>query len=171
MAVAGYENPNPMNLADRPSSEVPSGPVQLRNWPLVDQPGISWPVLVGEAVLGIILARTTGSTAVGFFSAAALISATWRLWVPVVFIVRPDGLVERVLGRSFLHPWREVISVERAGVGVVVTVGPAAGRAHPVGQIYIHGGAQIDRFLNQIDAWMPATSTVIEPSQGGSPPV
>ena len=74
-------------------------------------------------ILGLIAAGAgviAQSQFMGGVCFAALLSAAWRLWIPVSFEFRSRGLIYRVLGRSRQIPWTQIVRYEARPRGLLV---------------------------------------------------
>ena len=65
----------------------------LRCWPLRDEPLQSWCVLGLAFVLAIVSGQVSGRWGIGVGIFAAVLAASWQLWMPMSFELGPKGVI------------------------------------------------------------------------------
>lgn len=79
--------------------------LRLTVWPLRDDGWRAWAGVVTIALISAGMGWRFHSLAVGLACGVALLTAAWRLVVPVTWDFGSQGVAERALGRRRVIPW------------------------------------------------------------------
>ena len=92
--------------------------VTLVVWPLAQRPLGSLFAIGLVALASWLVARGSGNWWAGAIVAVGLMVASWRLWLPVRYILASGGIVQSILGRRRRIPWSAIrlYEVHRTGV-------------------------------------------------------
>ncbi|MCA9123320.1 MAG: hypothetical protein H6822_29330 [Planctomycetaceae bacterium] len=94
--------------------------VVVVNWPLRDGGVGAWGMAIGLVLIAVVAGVISQSRVMGTVCFAALVTATWRLWLPVTFEFRSRGVIYTVLGRSRQIPWTHIARFEVRPRGVLL---------------------------------------------------
>jgi hypothetical protein len=77
----------------------------VSSWPLRDEPLKSAVMAVASFGLASLVAWRTDSLLAGLAAVVLLGAALWRMWLPVIFRLGPQGIVQVTLGHGRRRLW------------------------------------------------------------------
>jgi hypothetical protein len=98
----------------------PPPPIRWRSWPVRDDPWRGLIVTAGLLAAGVVIGWITGKMYLGLLALAALVAALCRFFLPVVFELGGEGVVQRLCGRQRRIPWHAIRSCEVRSAGVML---------------------------------------------------
>jgi len=104
----------------RPAGAEQPEVLTWRSWPLVDQPRLTWLILVLLVCFGGSV-WYLGSSAILALAAVVGLSVTlWSFLLPVHYEIAPIGIRRRVLNRTRLVPWYAIRAYQLRDSGIVL---------------------------------------------------
>jgi hypothetical protein len=94
--------------------------IAWRVWPIRDEGRRAWLLAASVPLVGLMTFIATGRWYLALVAALLTAAALWRLWVPVGYELQPKGLLQTILGRTWLIPWKDVRRCELQSEGVVL---------------------------------------------------
>jgi hypothetical protein len=101
------------------TSRIRQVDLRLVSWPLRDAPLSTGLVLAGIAGVGLVAGWLSTSWSMGLLAALALLTATWKLWIPVICELGPSGVTVGVLRWRRHIAWHEMDRFEPRDRGVM----------------------------------------------------
>ena len=100
-------------LADRPE-------VHVVCWPLKFYWKKTWAILLSYFIVACVVYLLTTNLLVPSVVLLALVSVSWRLWVPMQYSIGPTGITRSVLGRQRQLGWAMICRISQDSRGVQV---------------------------------------------------
>ena len=95
-------------------------------WPLKFYWKKTWAILVSYFVGACAVHLLTTNSLVASFVLLALLSVSWRLWIPMQYSIGPTGITRSVLGRQRQLGWAMIRRISQDSRGVQVFFDRAA---------------------------------------------
>jgi len=130
------------------------------NWPLRDGGIRAWAMVFGLAMIAAVAAVVAQSRIMGGACFVALVIATWRLWLPVVFEFRSRGVVYSVLGRARQIPWSQVARFESKRRGLLLFAEDDRSPLAPLRSIHVQWNGQQAAILEAVKYYTSARVSV-----------
>ena len=121
-------------LANRPEFQVVC-------WPLKSHWKKTWAILVSYFVGACAVHLLTTNSLVASFVLLALLSVSWRLWIPIQYSIGPIGITRTVLGRQRQLNWTMIRRISQDSRGVQVFFDRAASIQSILQSFYITAAA------------------------------
>jgi hypothetical protein len=138
------------------SRHVPE-PVQVRNWPLRDEPW-TWLMACGYVVIGGSAVVASNSIPMGLMITLALVAASWRIFVPVRFSFSSKGIVQTTLGLRRRISWRELARYEYYPRGALLLRDAERTFLSPLNGVFIKWDGQRAELMRLLEYYMDRQS-------------
>ncbi len=79
--------------------------IVLSQWPLRDGSISAWSFAAICVLVALLAGYRTGNSAAGAACFSVLAVTSWRLWIPVQFVVGANGVTQSFFGRERRTPW------------------------------------------------------------------
>ena len=141
--------------------------LHLVNWPLRDQPWRSVIMALLLVATSIFAGQAASSTSMGILVGVAVLTASWRYWLPVTYEIGPYGIRQIVLGRVQRLSWRQIgrLEIRERGIRFLPDHDPA--QLANVRGLYIYNQGQeeaLKQVVNYYIASMDATGSSSRPT-------
>jgi hypothetical protein len=121
--------------------------IAWRVWPIRDEGRRAWLLAALVPLVALVCAAATGKPYLSLTGAALSALALWRLWIPVGFELQPKGLVQTLLGRKRITPWKDVRRCEIHDEGIVLFAAPQAAPWDALRGLYVPCGPRREEIL------------------------
>ena len=128
--------------------------LELRQWPLRDEPIPSVVVLCVVVAISVGLGYIAGSTWWGLAAVIALLLSLWRMWVPVEIRFSELGVVQTALRRSWRIPWESIAAYEVRHAGVLLLPDDDSSLIGRLKGLYIGWGDHQQELLSLIEHYL-----------------
>lgn len=134
--------------------------VRVVNWPLRDGGLRAWGMLIALTLIATGAGVIAQSRLMGGVCFAALLTAAWRLWIPVAFEFRSRGVISGVFGKSRQIPWTQIARYEIRPRGLMLFAEDDTGLLAAFKSVYIPWNRQRDAIVEVVEFYTSARVSV-----------
>ncbi|OHB65946.1 MAG: hypothetical protein A2V70_05085 [Planctomycetes bacterium RBG_13_63_9] len=132
------------------TAQQPSAPIRWRVWPAGESAARTLLVVLGLLLVAAAIFSISGQSVMTAPAMAALLVASWRYFLPVVFELDGDGVSQRLFGWRGHVAWRAVERYEVCSAGVLLLPDKDGSAMAPLRGLYLPWAAHREEVLHHV---------------------